>query len=278
MAHGSDFYTKIFSLVVKQAWLADYVNEVGSLFRECEGEEQVELVSDLLDRFTYFCTAREESTIAAMADHIVSLGISSSLLQVVAPSADDDADSGQFVLYALKAELAKRRFGQVQLVNVYGRAQRYVQERPNIVLVDEFVGTGKTLLGRLTTMIREFRANKGVEDAAFYVYAYAGMRSALEELKRSGLCKHVHFFSVLDRGISDSYPDAEAALLTMDSLERRLAPKCDGVDLPSLGYGQCEALYGRRGGNCPNSVFPLFWWPENSDSEARQTLLVRKLA
>ncbi|MBN5030009.1 hypothetical protein JY419_11300 [Stenotrophomonas maltophilia] len=278
MAHGSDFYTKIFSLVVKQAWLADYVNEVGSLFRECEGEEQVELVSDLLDRFTYFSTAREESTIAAMADHIVSLGISSSLLQVVAPSADDDADSGQFVLYALKAELAKRRFGQVQLVNVYGRAQRYVQERPNIVLVDEFVGTGKTLLGRLTTMIREFRANKGVEDAKFYVYAYAGMRSALEELERSGLCKHVHFFSVLDRGISDSYPDAEAALLAMDSLERRLAPKCDGVDLPSLGYGQCEALYGRRGGNCPNSVFPLFWWPENSDSEARQTLLVRKLA
>lgn len=277
MAHGSDLFTKVFSLVVKQAWLAEFTSEIDSLFRECENDDQVDLVSDLLHRFTYFGPEQEERAITEIADAVVGLGLPASTIQVVALSADDDADSGQAVLYALKGQFARRRFDQVQLVNTFGKAQRYVEERRNVILVDEFVGTGRTLKGRLASLVRDFRNNKGVSDAKLYVYAYAGMRKALNEIIAEGLCERVHFVSVLDKGITDCHSNAASALITMDALEQKLLPNCHGIDIPRLGDGQCEALYGRRGGNCPNSVFPVFWWPMNSESESRYPLLVRKL-
>lgn len=277
MAHGSDLFTKIFSLVVKQSWLADYTHEIDSLFKECENDDQVDLLSDLLHRFTYFGTEEEESAIAQIADGVVGLGLPASKVQVVALSADDDADSGQAVLYALKGQFARRRFDDVKLVNTFGKAQRYVEDRPNVILVDEFVGTGRTLKGRLSTLVRDFKNNKGIADAKLYVFAYAGMRAALDEILAEGLCEKVHFVSVLSRGISDWHSDAAAALVAMGALESKLLPVCHGVDLPLLGDGQCEALYGRRGGNCPNSVFPVFWWPMDADRGSRSPLLTRKL-
>lgn len=277
MAQGRELYSKLFKLAFKQTWLAEYQQEVDSLFDECDTDEQVELVSDLLYRFTYLGVDEEEAAISQIAESVIGLGFPASTIQIVSMSADDDADSGQAVLYALKSQFARKRFDDVKLVNTFGKAQRYVLDRPNVVLVDEFVGTGRTLKGRLAALIRDFQNNKGVTDAKFFVYAYAGMRQALESVQAEGLCDVVKFLWVLDRGISDARTDAAPALVAMNALEQKLLPNCHGIDMPKLGDGGCEALYGRRGGNCPNSVFPVFWWPMNSGRAQRAPLLVRKM-
>lgn len=277
MVQRSDLYIKIFSLVRKQAWLADFSDEIHSLLKECDDDDQVDLLSELLHKFTYLGVDEEEDAISQIVDGVIALGHPPDTIQIVALSADDDADSGQAVLYALKNQLARKKFDGVQLVNTFGKAQRYVAERRNVVLVDEFVGTGRTLRGRLAALVRDFKANKGVGDAKFFVFAYAGMREALDLIVSEGNCELVRFISILDRGITDFHVDPPAALLTMGLMEQKLLPIVHGITVPNLGDGQCEALYGRRGGNCPNSVFPVFWWPLNAQSERRSPLLVRKL-
>jgi len=280
MSQGSALFSKIFSLVVKQAWLAKHEAEVERLFRECESDEQVDLISDLLHRFTYLDTDGEERAVSTIADWIAGLELPSSTIQVVATSVGDDADSGQAVLYALKPQLAKRGLGDAKMVNVFARAQQNVPERPNIILVDEFVGTGQSVIGRVTTMHRDLKNNKGFDDASIYMYAYAGMGLARKKILDLGICRDIRFVSELGRGITDHHTEADSAaeaLLLMDALENKLLPDFSGVAMPRLGHGQCEALYGRRGGNCPNSVFPVFWWPESAAGEARLPLLTRKL-
>lgn len=71
--------------------------------------------------------------------------------------------------------------------------------------------------------------------------------------------------------------ERESSIALMYSLESRLSDQIDDYLLPKLGDGESEALYGREQGNCPNSVFPIFWWPLTKQGSERKTLLYRNL-
>ena len=43
----------------------------------------------------------------------------------------------------------------------------------------------------------------------------------------------------------------------------------------NFGYNHAEALYCRKYGNIPNSVFPIFWWKQYKDGSPRSPLFVR---
>ena len=63
----------------------------------------------------------------------------------------------------------------------------------------------------------------------------------------------------------------------MDVLEANLSSKYFDVNLPCRGYGASEALFARKNGNCPNNVFPVFWWPQLGDSSMRRPLFPRSM-
>ena len=80
----------------------------------------------------------------------------------------------------------------------------------------------------------------------------------------------------LEKGISgyltgSARDDAREEMLR---LEARLHPTFNGRPLPSLGYGEAEALFSTDG-NAPNSVFPVFWWPRLRTGRNRKTILSR---
>ncbi|WP_458773197.1 phosphoribosyltransferase-like protein [Aeromonas caviae] len=43
----------------------------------------------------------------------------------------------------------------------------------------------------------------------------------------------------------------------------------------SLGYDRSETLYCAINDNCPNNVFPIFWWPKLANGEQYETLFHR---
>jgi hypothetical protein len=61
----------------------------------------------------------------------------------------------------------------------------------------------------------------------------------------------------------------------MKRLEAELAQNIDGKVLPSMGHGEAEALFFIKDGNAPNSNFPIFWWPEDSKNNQRNTIMKR---
>ena len=270
-------FQKIYGLSRKQPWLDRVESQLMSLLSECSANNQVDLIIDLLHDFTFLNDDGVASALESIARSIVGLNFPEDHVQVVATSADDNPDSGQFVVYYLKPIFSQLDWNSVQLVNRFGRAQRYAKERPVVCLVDEFVGTGRTAIGRAEALRRDFKNNLGVEDVRIFLFAIAGMEHALQSLKTPGKFDGVHFEHCLRRGISGRSADCASRLTLMKKIETVLSADFNGVQMPSLGDGQCEALYGRSNGNAPNSVFPVFWWPRNSKGSKRVTLLTRRV-
>lgn len=272
---NKDFFDKLFKLHIRQPWLADRQDRISAMWDELDNEEQADLVVELLSNFKYLSSSCESDAVSSIADRIVGLGVDPSIIQVVSLSADDDADSGQAVLYGLKGILADRGFSDVRLVNRFGRAQRYVEERRHVILIDEFVGTGRTLVGRVESMKRDFASNKKITDAVFYFYGYAGMSAAIEMLRQTGFFSDLMLVHSLSKGISEILSGGQDVVDLMLGIEEKIKP--DEGGFPSLGDGGCQALYGRQGGNCPNSVFPFFWWPRYKSGSVRKTILPRMI-
>jgi hypothetical protein len=274
-----DLVNALTSLYIDHTWLADRSDEVIELFDFCKDGSEQELLIQLLKLFEFITPERYQECLNSICEKITARwGLKESETMLVSLSANEEADSGQLILYDLRTTLSHRHgWLQTKTVNTFGKAQKFAHTRPNVVLVDEFLGTGRSLVGRITEIRKQFN-NKGIQTFNIYACIVAGMSFGLEKVK---LETGIDPFSVkvCRKGISDLLPDdkrAEGRTL-MTAMEDRLAQQYCGVALPRFGDGNGEALYGRQSGNCPNTVFPLFWWPRTSDEKVRKTLLSRNI-
>ena len=82
---------------------------------------------------------------------------------------------------------------------------------------------------------------------------------------------------MLERGISDFYKGAELrrGRTYMRILESLLDQEFGQKPFPAFGYGGAEALFAIKNRDVPNSVFPIFWWPQLANGNRRQPLLTR---
>ena len=148
-------------------------------------------------------------------------------------------------------------------INNCNRVHKYITEEvTKIVLIDEFIGTGKTVLNRMNLINQNLKqSKKKISKIQFIVRTFAATEQGLSVLKSFGV--DAKCILTIKKGISDFYKpkDVIKNLELMKNIESSLADSYFDVNLPSLGYGQCEALYYREEGNIPNNVFPIFWWP-----------------
>jgi hypothetical protein len=193
---------------------------------------------------------------------------------------DYSSDSAQFVTYALKAPLEKAKWRDHITVTNFQRAYREFnkngQKHCNIILVDEFVGSGNTIVDRVNRLKHLFEDN-GITGITIRVKAIAASSIGVNKAKEAGV--DLTSYLVIEQGITGHYASAEAEkkLELMDKLESILSTSYKDRELPKLGYGSTESLYTRDDGNTPNSVFPIFWWPFFTDNADRKTLLIRAM-
>jgi hypothetical protein len=272
----------LFNLTKKQPWLEDKVYELQELlFSDCNSEEERELILELLERFTHVSYKRFSELINMLVEDIATdPNLEDKTTQVVAMTGDYSSDSAQFVTYALKAPFEKMKWREHITVTNFQRAykefNKHGKKHTNIVLVDEFVGSGKTIVGRVNTLKKLFNDN-GVTNIKIYVKVIAASSIGVKKAKESDV--DLTSYLVLEQGISEHNDAAEAArkLALMDRLESILSTSYKNRALPCRGYGGTESLYTRDDGNTPNSVFPIFWWPFFKDNTARETLLIRAM-
>ncbi|HHA1726784.1 TPA: hypothetical protein ACOEB2_002957 [Enterobacter cloacae] len=273
----------VFKLHKKQPWLAEKHDEVSTLlFEDCKDDNQQDLIIELLDRFIYLDDSKFNDALTTLCDEIVTdPSLESDQTQIVSFSADNSPDSGQYILYALKPRLEKREWRNHISVNRYGASfkefNRHGGVHKKIVLVDEFIGSGQSAIGRFNELRRIYE-RQGIVDIYIKIFVIAASTVGLEKLRQENI--PVTYIYEIKRGISDFYDNKEKKenLLTiMDILEKTLSQNYKGRDLPKNGYGETESLYARSEGNTPNSVFPIFWWPIYLDERSRKTLLTRAM-
>ncbi len=269
----------IYNLQKKQPWLLDNPAALEELlFSDCPEEKHRSLILDLINRFEYFSNNRYMETLSDLALEIsTDPNLTENSTQVVAMAAGSGADSSQHVLYELKRLLEKNNWRDYLHVNNFSRAYRaYTKNNShkNIVLIDEFIGTGDTVLNRVREIQNQF---KNVHDYTLRVKVLVAMESGISKIQSAGI--NVSSIVTLKKGISDSYHSGvlENMIDLMLDLEKLLKTSYKGRDLPSLGYGKAESLYCRERGNTPNSVFPIFWWPFYNNEKTRKTMLTRAM-
>jgi len=225
------------------------------------GDTGKEFVKNLLERYTYLSRDDYDNGIFDISERLHSnFDMAKTLL--CATAADHQKDSAQMVLYDLTTAMGLHGHTKIHSANRYDRAQQFAGQIEDIVLVDEFVGTGRSIIGRVNTIEGHFKQKK-IQMPRIHAYVVAAMDFGLEAIQPhvKSIYAHISLKPGL-RGFLDG-KILEEAYATLDAIEGGLAPTVSGQSLPRHGDGACEALYARKMGNCPNSVLPMFWWPHD---------------
>lgn len=272
-----DEYHKKVNLFLRQDWLLSRKEELNSLLSNTTSSEEKELLFELLERFTFIKQETFNHLLEEVASEIITSGFISQNTQIVSLTWDEEADSGQKVLDSIKMKFYENdEWRKVKLVNCVPRCIKQCDRKGSyqIILLDEFIGTGNTLISRIEYLKKNIKSN--FEIKAMFL---SGIDSAVEKVESLGI--EIFCPLVLKKGISGHYSNDEllSKKQLMLDLESNLAKRINEKEINdySFGYGKAEALFSAEGflGNTPNSTFPVFWWEKDKNNSKRFTLLHR---
>lgn len=281
---NKDHFRILWHLQKKQPWLT---NEKESealdvlLLDECSDGESQKLIIELLDRFQYLSNDSFKDMLYAITEDIVTdPELEDFNTQLVAMATDRKSDSSQLILYGLKSILEKYDWREHLTVNRFGLVwdtYKKSSAHKNVVLIDEFVGSGDTVINHIEHIEKVFR-EKEITDFSIQVKVIVATKYGYDRVRDRGI--KIDAQVQLLKGISDNYSGkiCESMKKLMLNLESLLLPKYKEKEMPSFGKGAAEALYAREEGNTPNNVFPIFWWPYYKGNKQRQTLLTRAMS
>ncbi|MCL6307768.1 hypothetical protein QQL38_00480 [Pseudomonas syringae] len=273
-------FNLMLNIVRSQPWLADKTDELEHvLFSECQCNTSRQLISEIIGRFLYINREDNYRLIDSLANEIIAeySDLESSTL-ITAMGTGSATDSSQLVAYTLKPIMEKKKWRHHAIINDFGAVYRqYKKTKHNhIVLIDEFVGSGQTVLGRVDS-IRTQLKNAGVHDYTIAVKVLVSTEFGLKNVAAAGIDMTAQ--RLVKKGIDDYYSLEDAAQHRdlMKFIEENLSTEFEGRAMPSLGYNEAQATYYREDGNTPNSVFPIFWWAFNYDGKDRHVLMTRAM-
>lgn len=125
-----------------------------------------------------------------------------------------------------------------------------LNDRINVVLLDDFSGTGRSV----KEFLGWFDSNK-VENQqlTFYACFIAAMNETREYLSDQNIT--IHSLNWIGRGITDFYVNPSQYVDAMKRMEEALLSARNY----SLGYESSETLFKAELFNIPNNNFPIFW-------------------
>lgn len=274
--YSKEDFTTIVKLTGKQPWLGEKANELEELLGCCKNDNHKSLIIELLERFKFVTFDEFDSYLKEMAKFIVyGSGFVEEKTQLVAIAVESEIDSSQWILQALKTKLVQYGWGSVSLISKLGNSIKGISAGKNqIILIDEFVGSGQTLSRQINYMLKN-----ATHEIDLKCCIFAAMETALENLNKYDI--DIFCPLILKSGI-DAYHSGYkliSKIASMIELENILLPEINDFHIKnySLGYNKAQALYSAEGcaGNTPNSVFPIFWWPKLEDGTSRKNLLKR---
>ncbi len=267
-------YNRLYKILPKQNWLAEKEQELKELLFCCKKPEHKNLLFELLEEFSFINDALFKTYLNLIADYIINdSGFEIERTQIVGMAMDSTPDSSQWILQQLKPILTKRGWNNVKLITNFSKGVRYLNKegKNQIILVDEFIGSGQSVKGRIDYLKKE--AKGAYEIQACFI---AGMEDGIKKIVDN--FSSFKCFLPLKKGLSDKYDGEKLMeeLRNMSELESELMQQVNNKSLNEyhLGYNQTESLYSSFG-NTPNSVFPVFWWPYDKKETLRNTLLIR---
>ncbi len=271
---------KLYELYYAQNWLVMIEPKVTELIDLCSTDEEKVLLFDLLKNFEFVDYGKFQTLLEMMAMRICQeLNLDVNTTQITTTAFDNEPDSSQMLLQTLKSKFPKLGFNKVRTRSKGMDTIKYIDECPTIVMVEEFSGTGNTIISRYNNLQQNAQSKLNQigsdKELRIIVCLMVAMNRAAQKIRDAGI--EVYVEKELCAGITQRYPEGEAEekVVLMRSIEAKLdQEKMDAF--PTLGYGSAEALYSLQNSNAPNNNFPVLWWRHLSDGSAFTPILDRQ--
>lgn len=259
-----------------QPWLLNSSEELSELWEFCETREEQILIKSLIADFCLFDATKEAQALRGINEAVQAWGLSPKSTWIVATANKNEIDGSTAGLQKLKNKITPMEEWHSKFIANIPSAVEVIKTGQAVIIFDDFIGSGSKMLKKRDWLSKLLEA-AGVVNVDYYYLSFSGMQAGIEYIKETGSTIYSHFS--LKKGITDKYPAAEAEKMIeiMLKIESRLGVKYKKKDIQefSLGYKKSEALYSGENDNCPNNVFPFFWWPVLRNGKKLKTLLTR---
>ncbi|MDN2699154.1 hypothetical protein O0882_22825 [Janthinobacterium sp. SUN073] len=272
-----DVLQDMFDLIDIQPWIKNHSGELTDLWNICDTREEQLLLKTLISDFCMFDQQKEILACKKIDEKIQSWGLSYKNTWIVATANAGEVDGSTAGLQKLKNKIHPTDDWHLRTIGNIPAAVAKIKDGDTIVLFDDFIGSGKTMV-RKKNWLNSLLEKEKIKEVKYYFLAFSGMKFGIDHIRLNTGCE-VYSHISLQKAITEKYDVLEASHMTttMRTIEAKLGVtyKRKKIAEYSLGYEESEALYCVQNDNCPNNVFPILWWPLLKDGTRLRTLLTR---
>ena len=228
------------------------------------------LFKSLIKRFQFVSTKESDKRTRLIVDRIRNkwkCPKDTTIIMAFCKNSNKHGDGSQKLLDDIKKELTE--WNENRFFSFFDTTNPRLSKGYNIVLVDDFVGTGGTMDNRITDL-----ENVISPGAKIYIVSLGAMEISKKYLKNH---PQVNFYSPCwCESVSEIKLNLEKHKI-MQNLENLLSPRYKSYDLDdfSFGYKKSCALYFNERFRIPNNVFPILWWGKLKDKKHFKSLFLR---
>lgn len=271
MLDAKQLETFLFKKYFNNEILFDYDKAIRALASICDSKDKIDLLDHLLTNINIYSEKTIGFAVQSIYQYILNNTEEEIKTAIVATAFDSDPDSSQLLMYKLKPLFYKQK--HIKLFSYMPKLISSLHEFDKVFILDEFSGTGKTIVQRHKTVKRRAtELNREIECGCILVGA---MEEAITHIENEGIT--LFYMEAFKAGISGYFegPMLNAMTQAMLALESQLEPKIDETELPSFGYGKAESMFCLHKSNAPNSNFPILWWPRYAGGKEREPIFMR---
>lgn len=274
---SADVLYDMIEIVEAQTWVKEYLDEFSDLWNICDQRSEQVFLKEMIKEFVILDSAKERKAYKDLDANITAWSLRPETTWIVAACNDIEIDGSVAAMQKLKNKLTPYDDWHTRMLPSIPSGAKSIRNGDFVVLFDDFIGSGGKLIKK-AKWLTKLLSQSGVEDFTLYYMSVAGMRFGCDRIANETGCEVFTAVS-LDRAISDKYEPkvADEYKRLMLGLEQKLHEdyKRKKIKDYSLGFSKSEALYCVENDNCPNNVFPVFWWARLKSGDRFRTLLRR---
>ena len=267
-------FVKLTQLHLDHDWLKYEPEALFELWCLSEDNKQKDLIEHLIKNFSFIDSRALNEGGKGIANKIEEgWNLKPHNTFLVATCGDDKPDGSQCLIQVLKNKFSPD-WKETNFYNKITVGANEIPNNSNIILVDDFIGTGDTMVRKID-YVNSTIIKRKLKNITLSIVSLASMSFAKEVLDKLNIKYHSEHW--LKKGIEELIDEKnkESATQSMEQMEEKLQKRYRGKRLPNFGYKRSEALFALEAYNIPNNVFPIFWWPFYKGGNRRKTLFTR---
>ena len=264
-------FKSVFNLGLQYEWLISCDKGFMELWNSTGNDiNQKKLILYLIHKFLYVDSIKADEFCKKIVHQITEVwGLQPKNTTITAAfndSNDKDSrpDGSQLMVQKLKNRVPFH-WREFDFSNSLPKALYKLNSNDNLVICDDFVGTGQTIKRKTGYALKVIRERE-LENVQLFIVSFAAM-----QFSKTAIAFPFYSCEWLLKGISETLTgnNLKVATRIMEDMENILKPYIGNQRLPKFGYKRSESLYNYENDNIPNNVFPIFWWKKYKNNKFR---------